>query len=152
MNLHIFNIILGVIAAVGIPGAIALAVFAPAAAEVVFSILLKIIGKILGTRLGLGICVGLGCLILGELYGTHQANLTCRATIVAKEKAADDAATKRDDQQAAIRSTEDQDYITKLESNNKTSEDQINAYIKELATRKSSACLLDSSDIGRLYH
>lgn len=145
-DLHLFNIGLAVVGTLGIGGAIAALIFAPLVAEPILGAVLKVIGRVLATRIGLATAVGIGSLIVGELYGTHEANLKCRATILAKEKAADDAATQRDDTQATIRSTEDQDYITKLEANNKTSEDQINAYIQQLATRKDSVCRLTPDD------
>lgn len=149
-DLHVFNIVLAVISSVGIVGAIALAVFAPALAEAILSAFLNIMGRILNTRLGVGIIVGFGCLVAGELYGTHEANIICRGTIAAAEKRADAAADQRDTQQAAIRSTEDQDYITKLETLNKSNEDQINGYAQELAARKNAVCALSAPDLQRL--
>lgn len=150
MNLHIFNIVLAVIGAVGIPGAIVLAIAAPALAETLFSAALSALGRILNTRAGVGLIVGIGCLILGELYGTHQANLVCQGTLLAAEKRADAAAVTRDDQQAAVRSTEDQDYITKLEALNKTNEEQIHGYVDEITARKVSVCTLSPADMQRL--
>lgn len=149
-DLHVFNIILTVISTVGLAGAVVLAIFAPAAAEAVLQVIVKIMTAVLSTRIGVGFVVGALCLIVGELEGTHQANVKCRAAIVTAEKQADAAANQRDDQQATIRSAEDQDYITKLETLNKTNEDKINGYDQALADRKSTVCALSADDLQRM--
>lgn len=149
-DLHIFNIALTVVSTVGLGCAVALAVFAPAAAEAILQVAFKIMGKVLSTRIGVGFVVGALCLIAGELEGTHQANVKCRAAIVTAEKQADAAANQRDNQQATIRSAEDQDYITKLETLNKTNEDKLHEYDQALGARKSTVCALSADDLQRM--
>lgn len=150
MNLHVFNIVLAVIAAVGIPGAIILAIAAPALAETLFSTFLNILGRVLSTRLGVGFVVGIGCIIVGELYGTHEANLTCRATIISNENKANAEATARDQDQAKQTDTDVQGRVVELEALNKTNEDKINDYQQQLASRKSVACTLSADDVQRV--
>jgi hypothetical protein len=149
-DIHVFNIVLGVVSAVGVTGAIVLAVMAPALAETLFSSFLTIMGRILGTRVGVGAVVGIGCLITGELYGTHQANLTCRATIAANAKQADTEATKRDQDQAALTDTDVQANLKQLQTLNQAQEGKIHDYEAILATRKSAVCTLSADDLQRL--
>lgn len=149
-DIRIFNIILTVVGAVGVTGAIALAVLAPAVAEPIFAAVLRVVGKILGTRIGLAFVVGFSCLVVGELAGTHQANQTCRATIAAKEKQADAAAAQRDQEQGRLTADDVQGHVAELEAINTANEVKLHDYEQQLAAHKGASCALSPDDVQRM--
>lgn len=147
MNWTIFNWTIGIVSTVGIAGAIALAIFAPALAEVLFKGAISLVARLLQTRIGVAILVGLGCLILGELAGDYHGRSVANAACKAAQLRADAEALARDKQQSVLADQDAQKRIAALESAAKKSQETINAYAKTLAKRKSPACALGARDL-----
>lgn len=64
--------VFGIIGTLGIGGFVALAFFAPLAAQAVIKIALAALQRILATRIGCAALAGAACLVAGALYGDHQ--------------------------------------------------------------------------------
>lgn len=64
--------ILAAVGSLGVAGMIALAIFAPLAAQTVVKIALDVLGRILSTRIGCAALAGAACLVVGILYGDGQ--------------------------------------------------------------------------------
>lgn len=144
---NVINWSIGIVGTLGVAGAIALAVFAPALAEVLFKGAVDIVAKLLQTRIGVAILVGLGCLILGELAGDYHGRSVADAACKAAQVRADAEALARDKQQGVLADQDAQKRIVALEASAKKSQEKLNAYSKALAKRKSPACVLGAGDL-----
>lgn len=96
--LTLLNWGLAIIATVGLVGAIAIAIFAPALAQVFLNGAVAILRSLLSTRIGVALLVGALCLIMGELAGDYHGRTACRAAQVQ----ADQEAVARDQEQGKL--------------------------------------------------
>jgi len=122
-SLIVINWIVGVIGSIGIVGAILLAVFAPAAAAVLF----RVVADFVSTRLGLAIVVGAACLYGGLVYGDVSGRAEERAKCQAAQLAAEMEAKARDARQEQLAADDEQRSSVELKSDSLKDKEQTDA-------------------------
>jgi len=142
-NLIVINWSVGILGAVGIVGAIALAIFVPA----VFATLARLVGDFLSTRLGLAIAVGAACLYGGLVYGDISGRGEERAKCQAAQLAAEMEAKARDARQGQLASEDEAQRLAALQAQVQQDQETLDAYAKALAGGKSAACVLTPADL-----
>lgn len=73
--------ILGLVSALGVAGAIALAIFAPALAAALLNGALALLTRLWATRAGMALIVGALALVAGEIHGRLTENAACEERI-----------------------------------------------------------------------
>lgn len=103
---------LAIVGTLGVAGAIALAIFAPAVAQVLLNGVVGIVRRLLQTRIGVAILVGALCLIGGELAGDWHGRSTCRTA----QAQADREAAARDQEQGNLAADDAKQRSAQLDS------------------------------------
>jgi hypothetical protein len=121
------SIALAVVGVVGIGGAIALFFLAPALLEVLITGAQKIFSAILATRLGCALIAAAIAWIAADQYRASVSAKECRARIEARDRAADAAAKKRDQDQSVYADADAKQRLGDLERQAQTDKDTIDA-------------------------
>jgi len=155
LDLNLLSWIFAIVGVVGVGGLIALAVFAPAVAQVVMTIIIDFFKAVLSTRLGVGIVVGLVCLVGGDLYGNITGRNAAETQCQQAQLKADAEAKARDQTITNQAGTDAQKRMAQLELENQAYQTQTKAYADEIdkrnkAAKAPSGCVLSPADIKRL--
>lgn len=134
---------LWIVPLVGAGGLIALMIFAPAAAAVVITVGKDLLGAILSTRAGCAILAALTFGGAGELHGRMGERAACDGRIAVLQKAAEDAAQKRDAEIAAAIEQKYAAQMSALDGESKSLKAQVDDYERKiLAAAGAGQCVL----------
>jgi hypothetical protein len=150
LNLNTLSWVFGITSIIGVAGLIALAVFAPAVAQIILKLALNVISTLLSTRIGVALLVGSVCLMVGDIYGDIHGGKVARQACQAAQEQAEREAAERDKRQGNLADKDAQARLVAMEKDAAAYKEKINELNKILGTKKGPGCILTDEQLKLL--